>query len=124
MRAWPLLLLLAGGAAAQPAPPAPLISPFFDRGTVTLRNATPLPLEQFFLWNHGLPSEGEDRLGGTALPAGGVRDLVLGMGHCNTALRAVFAGGVEQRIAPVHLCHARELVLEAATPPAARVIPR
>jgi hypothetical protein len=121
MRAWSLLLLLAGGAAAQPAP---LISPFFDRGTVTLRNATALPLAQFFLWNHGLPPEGEDRLEGAALPPGGTRDLVLGMGHCNSALRAVFAGGVEQRIAPVHLCQARELVLEAGPPPTARTIPR
>jgi hypothetical protein len=124
MRAWSFLILLAGAAAAQPAPPAPLISPFFDRGTVTLRNATPLPLAQFFLWNHGLVPEGEDRLGGEAVPAGGTRDLVLGMGHCNTALRVIFADGTEQRIAPVHLCHARELVLEAARPPAARVIPR
>jgi hypothetical protein len=129
MKAVPLifLLLLAGPAAAQPAPPAPpapLMSPFFDRGTVTLRNATALPLQQFFLWNLGMAPEGEDRLAGEALPAGATRDLVLGMGHCNTALRAVFADGVEQRIAPVHLCYARELVLEAGTPPAARIIPR
>jgi hypothetical protein len=119
-----LLLLLAGPAAAQPAPPAPLMQPFFDRGTVTLRNATAQSLQQFFLWNLGMAPEGEDRLGGEALPPGGTRDLVLGMGHCNTALRAVFADGAEERIAPVHLCYARELVLESATPPAARIIPR
>jgi hypothetical protein len=121
MRAWPLLTLLALPVAAQPAPPAPLMPPFFDRGTVTLRNATPLPLTQFFLWNHGLPQEGEDRLQGAALPPGASRDLVLGMGHCNVTLRAALADGSEQRLGPLHLCYARELVVGSA---GAQVIPR
>jgi hypothetical protein len=99
------------------------MQPFFDRGTVTLRNETALPLRQLFLWSHGFPAEGEDRLGGEALPPGAARDLVLGMGHCNLALRAVFADGSEQRTSPLHVCYARELVLEVG-PPAARVIPR
>ena len=121
MRAWPLLgLLLAGQALAQPAP---LISPFFDRGTVTLRNATPLAVTQLFLSNHGFAGQGGDRLEGQALPAGGTRDLVLGMGHCNVELRAIFTDGSVASVAPVHACSARELVLEAA-PAAIRVIPR
>lgn len=121
---WPLLLLLALPAAAQPAPPAPLMPPFHDRGTVTLRNATGQPLSQVFLWNHGMPPEGEDRLRGEALPPGGTRALELGMGHCNNELRAVFADGGQFHTAPVHLCYTRELVLEAGTPPTIRTIPR
>ncbi|MEI6158674.1 MAG: hypothetical protein WCP77_02475 [Roseococcus sp.] len=126
----PLLLLLALPAAAQPAPPAPLIPPFFDRGTVTLRNATALPLRQFFLWNQFIPQEGEDRLQGEALPSGATRDLELGMGHCGVSLRAVFADGSQETVRLLQLCYARELVLETrdpASPPgteAARVIPR
>jgi hypothetical protein len=128
MKIWPFLLLLAGQAAAQPAPPSPsparLIPPFHDRGTVTLRNATSQPLNQVFLWSHGMPPEGEDRLAGAALPPGGTRALELGMGHCNNELRVRFADGAEFHTAPVALCFARELVLEAGPPPAARVIPR
>lgn len=119
-----LLLLLAGPALAQQGQPARLIPPFQDRGTVTLRNATSQPLSQIFLWSHGMPPEGQDWLEGATLPPGGTRDLALGMGHCNNELRARFADGGEIHIAPVHLCYARELVLEAATPPAARIIPR
>ena len=122
--AWPFLLLLTLPAAAQPAPPAPLIPPFFDRGTVTLRNATPQPLKQFFLWNHFLPQEGEDRLRGQSLPPSATRDFALGMGHCNIALRAIFQDGGDQRAGPLHLCYARELVLGGPTPPGAHVIPR
>lgn len=124
MKYLPPLLLLAVQAAAQSAPPAPLIPPFHDRGTVTLRNATSQPLSQIFLWSHGMQPEGEDRLAGAALPPGGTRALELGMGHCNNELRVRFADGGEFHTAPVPLCHTRELVLEAGPPPAARVISR
>lgn len=124
MRALPLLALLAFPAAAQFAPPAPLAPPFYDLGTVTLRNATTLPISQFFLWNQGFTAEGEERLGGEALPAGGGRQLTLGMGQCGVSLRAVFADGSEQRVRLVQLCGAGELVIEAGTPVTARVIPR
>lgn len=123
-----LLLLLAGQAAAQSAPqfapPARLIPPFHDRGTVTLRNATSQPLAQVFLWSHGMPPEGPDRLGGTALPPGGTRALELGMGHCGNEMRVRFADGGEFHTAPVELCSARELVLEAGPPLAVRSIHR
>lgn len=122
MRAWPLLgLLVAGPVLAQPAP---LISPFHDRGTVTLRNATPLAVTQLFLSNHGFQGQGGDRLEGQALPAGGTRDLVLGMGHCNVELRAIFSDGSVASAAPLPACSAREVVLEAAAPAAVRIIPR
>lgn len=124
MRAWLLLMVLALPAAAQPAPPAPLMPPFHDRGTVTLRNATSQQLQRLFLWNHSLPHQGEDRLQGEALPPAATRDLVLGMGHCNVALHAVFSDGTAFRAAPLHFCYARELVLEGAMPPGARIIPR
>ncbi|MBS7792133.1 hypothetical protein KTR66_19185 [Roseococcus sp. SDR] len=116
--------LLALPAAAQPTAPAPLTPPFQDLGTVTLRNATGLPIRQFFLWNQGFAAEGEERLGGAALPAGGARELALGMGQCGLSLRAVFADGSEQRIRLVQICGAGELVLEPGPPLTARVIAR
>lgn len=124
MRAVLLLLLLAGPALAQQGQPARLIPPFEDRGTVTLRNATAQPLSQIFFWSHGMPPEGRDWLEGVPLPPGGTRELALGMGHCNNELRARFANGEQFHTAPVPVCHAREVVLEAGTPPTARVIPK
>lgn len=125
MRALLLLGLLAGPAAAQTGQPARLVPPFFDRGTITLRNATGQPLRQLFLWNQFFPQEGEDRLAGQALPPGGTRPLELGMGHCQVALRAVFADGGEMRVPLLDACHASELRLEApGAPEATRIIPR
>lgn len=140
MKAWLLLALLAApvaaqsmaaqgmaaqGMAEQTSQPAPLAPPFFDRGSLTLRNATDQPLRQLFLWNQFLPQEGEDRLAGQTLPPGGTRPLELGMGHCQVALRAVFADGGEMRLPLLHACHARELRLEApGAPEATRIIPR
>lgn len=126
MRRWALLLLLAQPAAAQPGMPAPLVPPFFDRGTVTLRNNTALPLSQFFLWNNFLPQQGEDRLEGQSVPPGGERSLVLGMGHCQIGLRAVFADGSQETLRLLDVCNARELVLEPRQPGTepARIIPR
>ena len=44
MKALLLLVLLAAPAGAQTSQPAPLAPPFFDRGSITLRNATGQPL--------------------------------------------------------------------------------
>jgi hypothetical protein len=126
MRGRVLLALLAVPplASSLSAQPAPLTPPFLNLGTVTLRNATNLPIHRFFLWNQGFTAEGEERLGGEALPAGAARPLALGMGQCGVSLRAVFADGSEHMIRLVQLCGAGEVVIEAGTPMTARVIPR
>lgn len=127
MRALLLLALLAAPAMAQPGQPGRLIPPFYDRGTITLRNATDQTLRQLFLWNQFLPGEGEDRLEGQALPPGSTRPLELGMGHCHISLRAVFVDGSEARVRLLEACNSRELVLEAPPTPGAepaRMVPR